>query len=117
MLTEKAVGWINENRDKRFFLYFATTNIHHPFTPPPRFKSTSQCGLYGDFIHELDWMVGEVLECLEENGLSDNTLVIFTSDNGGMLNGLLPFPEPERCTEHPQEESGQQHPQLRMTPQ
>ena len=86
MLTEKAVGWIAENKDKPFFLYFSTTNIHHPFTPDPRFKGTSQCGLYGDFIHELDWMVGEVLECLEENRLSDNTLVIFTSDNGGMLN-------------------------------
>ena len=55
-------------------------------TPAPRFKGTSQCGLYGDFIHELDWMVGEIMDCLEDNGLSDNTLVIFTSDNGGMLN-------------------------------
>jgi arylsulfatase A-like enzyme len=61
-------------------------NSKNPFTPAPRFKGTSQCGLYGDFIHELDWMVGEVLKCLEENHLSDNTLVIFTSDNGGMLN-------------------------------
>jgi arylsulfatase A len=86
LLTEKAVKWITENKDKPFFLYFPTTNIHHPFTPAPRFKGTSQCGLYGDFIHELDWMVGEVLKCLEENNLRDNTLVIFTSDNGGMLN-------------------------------
>ena len=86
LLTQKAVNWITENKSKPFFLYFPTPNIHHPFTPAPRFKGTSQCGLYGDFIHELDWMVGEVLECLEDNGLSDNTLVIFTSDNGGMLN-------------------------------
>lgn len=86
LLTEKAVKWITENKSKPFFLYFATPNIHHPFTPAPRFKGTSQCGLYGDFIHELDWMVGEILKCLEDNGLSDNTLVIFTSDNGGMLN-------------------------------
>lgn len=86
LLTEKAVQWIAEKKNKPFFLYFPTPNIHHPFTPAPRFKGTSECGLYGDFIHELDWMVGKVTECLEENGLSDNTLVIFTSDNGGMLN-------------------------------
>lgn len=86
LLTEKAVGFINENKDEPFFLYFATTNIHHPYTPNPRFKGTSQCGLYGDFIHELDWMVGELMRCLDDNGLRDNTLVVFTSDNGGMLN-------------------------------
>jgi arylsulfatase A len=86
LLTEKAVKWITEKKDEPFFLYFPTPNIHHPFTPAPRFKGTSQCGLYGDCVHELDWMVGEILGCLEDNGLSDNTLVIFTSDNGGMLN-------------------------------
>lgn len=86
LLTEKAVGWIAENKTEPFFLYFSTPNIHHPITPAPRFKGTSQCGLYGDFIHELDWMVGEILKSLNDNGLSDNTLVIFTSDNGGMLN-------------------------------
>ncbi|QDT62529.1 Arylsulfatase [Stieleria bergensis] len=83
---KKSVQWITERKDKPFFLYLATTNIHHPFTPAKRFQGTSQCGLYGDFIHELDWIVGEVLTCLEEQGLSDNTLVIFTSDNGGMFN-------------------------------
>jgi len=82
----KAVEWIKANKSKPFFLYLATTNIHHPFTPAPQFKGTSQCGRYGDFIAELDWIVGEVLESLDENGLTENTLVIFTSDNGGMLN-------------------------------
>ena len=85
-LAKKSVQWIKERKDNPFFLYLATTNIHHPFTPAKRFQGTSQCGLYGDFIHELDWIVGEVLTCLEDNGLSDNTLVIFTSDNGGMFN-------------------------------
>jgi arylsulfatase A-like enzyme len=80
------VKWISGNHTESFFLYLPTTNIHHPFTPAPRFKGTSQCGLYGDFIHEPDRMVGEILRCLEDNGLSDNTLVIFTSDNGGMFN-------------------------------
>ncbi|VGO19405.1 sulfatase family protein [Pontiella sulfatireligans] len=85
-LTEKAVEWIKARKKKPFFLYLATTNIHHPFTPAPRFQGTSECGLYGDFVHELDWIVGEVMKTLEEQGVADNTLVIFTSDNGGMFN-------------------------------
>lgn len=83
---KKSVEWINARDGRPFFLYLATTNIHHPFTPAKRFQGTSQCGLYGDFIHELDWIVGEVMSCLEDNGVADNTLVIFTSDNGGMFN-------------------------------
>ncbi len=86
VLAEKSVEWITANNEKPFFLYLATTHIHHPFTPGKRFQGTSDAELYGDFIEELDWMVGQVLACLEEHGLSDDTLVIFTSDNGGMLN-------------------------------
>jgi arylsulfatase A-like enzyme len=85
-LTEKAVDWIKKQKDKPFFLYLATTNIHHPFTPHQRFKGTSQCGVYGDFVHELDWIVGQVMKTLDEQGVADNTLVVFTSDNGGMFN-------------------------------
>ena len=87
-LTEKAVAWLKQqDQRKPFFMYLATTNIHHPFTPASRFVGTSECGLYGDFIHELDWIVGQVLTTLEEMKLAKNTLIIFTSDNGGMLNG------------------------------
>ncbi|RMF87949.1 MAG: arylsulfatase, partial [Planctomycetota bacterium] len=86
VLTEKAVNWITAHKDKPFFLYLATPHIHHPFTPAKRFQGSSQCGLYGDFIQELDWMVGRVMQCLDENDLTDDTLVIFTSDNGGMFN-------------------------------
>ena len=85
-LTEKATGWIKEQAKKPFFLYLATTNIHHPFTPHPRFKGTSECGRYGDYVHELDWIVGEVMKTLDEQGVADNTLVVFISDNGGMFN-------------------------------
>lgn len=85
-LKNKAVEWIKEHKEEPFFLYLATTNIHHPFTPAPRFIGTSEAGRYGDFIHELDWIVGEVLATLDEEGLTDNTLVIFTNDNGPMLN-------------------------------
>ncbi|MEM9365485.1 MAG: sulfatase-like hydrolase/transferase [Planctomycetota bacterium] len=85
-LTGKAVEWIETRGEDPFFLYLATTNIHHPFTPAPRFQGTSGCGPYGDFIHELDWIVGEVMQALESKGVADNTLLIFTSDNGGMFN-------------------------------
>lgn len=78
-LKDKAIEWMKnthvKNEDKPFFLYLATTNIHHPFTPAPRFQGSSECGRYGDFIHELDWIVGEVLSALEEMGVADNTLV------------------------------------------
>jgi len=109
VLTEKAVAWMETTaaadstgsapgKPKPFFLYLATTNIHHPCTPAPRFKGTSQCGLYGDFIHELDWIVGEILACLDRNKLADNTIVIFTSDNGGMFNtpGQIAFRDGHR---------------------
>jgi len=90
VLAGKAIDWIidkttKEKRDP-FFLYMATTHIHHPFTPGKNFQGKSDADLYGDFIQELDWMVGEVIACLEKQGVSDNTLVIFTSDNGAMLN-------------------------------
>jgi arylsulfatase A len=85
-LTEKAVSWMRGHRGGPFFLYFATPHIHHPFTPGAKFKGSSECGRYGDFIQEFDWMVGEVMRTLDELKLRENTLVILTSDNGGMLN-------------------------------
>ncbi len=85
-LTEKATAWIRAQKDNPFFLYFATPHIHHPFTPGTKFKGSSEAGRYGDFIHEFDWMVGEVMRTLDELKLRENTLVILTSDNGGMLN-------------------------------
>lgn len=85
-LATKAVDWIEGHKEEPFFLYFATTHIHHPFTPGTNFQGSSDAELYGDFIQELDWMVGQVITSLEEQGVADNTLVIFTSDNGAMLN-------------------------------
>ena len=85
-LTEKATEWIESREGKPFFLYFATTNVHHPFTPAEQFQGKSECGPYGDFTQELDWIVGEVRKSLEKAGVADNTLIIFTSDNGGMFN-------------------------------
>ena len=85
-LTEKATAWIKNRKETPFFCYFSTTNVHHPFTPAKRFQGTSESGVYGDFVHELDWIVGEVRKSLEDSGVADNTLIIFTSDNGGMFN-------------------------------
>jgi len=86
-LTERSVKWIEEAKeDEPFFLILSTTNIHHPFTPHAQFEGKSDCGIYGDFVQELDWMTGQVMDALEAKGVAENTLVIFTSDNGGMLN-------------------------------
>jgi len=75
--------WL-ENRDKSkpFFLYYAAQNIHAPRTPNPRFKGKSGLGYRGDSMVEFDWAVGELLKTLDEQGLTENTLVIFSSDNG-----------------------------------
>ncbi len=87
-LTAKAIEWIRSQDEDPFFLYFSTINIHHPYTAAPQFQGTSEAGVYGDFIHELDWMVGELVRCLKEKGQLDNTLIIFTSDNGGMFSKI-----------------------------
>jgi arylsulfatase A-like enzyme len=83
--TAKAVKFMEEHADRPFFLYFATNNVHGPLVPSPRFKGKSQSGEYGDFIEELDWSVGQVLETLERLHQTKNTLVIFSSDNGAVL--------------------------------
>lgn len=83
----RAAQWIAQRPDDQpYFLYLATSNIHHPFTPAQQFVGTSEAGMYGDFIHELDWIVGQVVNAVKTRGDLDNTLIIFTSDNGGMLN-------------------------------
>ena len=84
-LTEKTVSLLeNLVKQQPFFLYYAPHQPHRPFTPNFRFKGGSPFGVYGDFIEELDWSVGEVLEALDRLGLTKNTLVIFSSDNGGL---------------------------------
>ncbi|MCX7046343.1 MAG: arylsulfatase [Candidatus Sumerlaeota bacterium] len=84
-LMKKAVGFIEQNKDKPFFLYFATQDIHVPRVPSPARKGKSGCGIRGDVIQQFDDSVGAVLEALERLKLADNTLVIVTSDNGGVM--------------------------------
>lgn len=84
-LAAKAVTFLEQNQTKPFFLYLATHDIHVPRVPHPRFQGTSQCGVRGDTIHSFDWTVGQVLAALDQLQLADKTLVIVTSDNGGVL--------------------------------
>lgn len=85
VLIDKVRNFIGQHRKAPFFLYFAVTDIHVPRDPNARFVGTSTLGPRGDAIREMDWSAGQVLQILQENGLTDNTLVIFTSDNGPIL--------------------------------
>ncbi len=84
--TERAVKFIDRNHEGPFFLYLPHTMVHVPIFVSEKFQGKSGAGLYGDVVMELDWSVGQVLEALKRNGIDDNTLVIFTSDNGPWLN-------------------------------
>jgi arylsulfatase len=86
IFTGKAVRFINENKKNPFFIYLAHSMCHIPLAVSDKFKGKSQQGLFGDVIMEIDWSVGEILKALENNGLTGNTLVVFTSDNGPWLN-------------------------------
>lgn len=84
-ITERSVDFIKRNKDNPFFLYVPHPQPHVPLFVSDKFKGKSEQGLYGDVIMELDWSVGQILAALKENGIDDNTLVIFTSDNGPWL--------------------------------
>ena len=84
--TEKAVEFINQNHKKPFFLYFAQSMVHVPIAVSDKFKGKSEQGLFGDVMMEVDWSVGEIMNALKCRGIEDNTILIFTSDNGPWLN-------------------------------
>jgi arylsulfatase A-like enzyme len=83
--TERAVQFIEQNRERPFFLYVAHNMPHVPLFVSDMFKGKTARGLYGDVIAELDWSVGRILDALKRTGLDEQTLVIFTSDNGPWL--------------------------------
>jgi len=83
--TEESVAFIQRNKDRPFFLYLPHTFPHTPLHADERFRGRSQRGLYGDVVEELDWSVGQILDTLRDEGLAQNTLVVFTSDNGPWL--------------------------------
>ena len=85
VLSQKANHFIDEHKNQPFFLYYATHEIHVPRMPNPRFRGKTSMGPRGDSIAELDWAVGQILATLDRNGLRDKTMVIFSSDNGPVV--------------------------------
>lgn len=82
-ITDKAVEWIGrQTAEKPFFLYFALPSPHAPIIPQDEYRGSSKAGPYGDYVYETDVMVGRILKSIEENGFAQNTLVVFSADNG-----------------------------------
>ena len=100
VFTGKAVDFIRQNREKPFFLFFSFHDIHVPRIPNPRFTGKSSMGPRGDAIVQMDWCTGEIIGTLEELGLEENTLVIFTSDNGPVLDDGYADQAVERLGSH-----------------
>lgn len=84
--TEKAVDFINRNKDNPFFLYVPHSMPHIPLGVSDKFRGKSEQGMYGDVMMEIDWSVGQIAQALKANGIEDNTIIIFTTDNGPWLN-------------------------------
>lgn len=84
-ITNRAVRFIDENKDRPFFLYFGTNDVHVPRYPHPRFQGKTGMGHRGDAILQFDWSVGEVIKALEKAGIRENTIIIISSDNGPVV--------------------------------
>jgi arylsulfatase A-like enzyme len=82
---DKSLKWIGDNKEKPFFLFFASHDNHVPRMPHERFQGKSKLGLRGDAIVELDWCVGEIVKGIDAMGLGENTLIVFCSDNGPVM--------------------------------
>lgn len=87
LYTSEAIAFIESQNEGPFFLYLAHTFPHRPLFASENFTGKSAGGLYGDVVQELDWSVGQILDTLEKNGLAENTMVFFTSDNGPWYQG------------------------------
>ncbi len=85
-ITELAVDFIERNKNNPFFLYVPHPMPHQPIAASDEFLGKSELGLYGDVIMEIDWSVGQIIDALKKNGIDDNTLIIYASDNGPWLN-------------------------------
>jgi arylsulfatase A len=84
--TERAVSFIEKNKEKPFFAYIPHSMVHVPLYVSEKFKGKSGVGLFGDVMMEVDWSVGEIMKTLRKHKLEKNTLFLFTSDNGPWLN-------------------------------
>ena len=85
-ITELSVDFIERNKNNPFFLYVPHPMPHQPIAASDEFLGKSELGLYGDVIMEIDWSVGQIIDALKKNGIDDNTLIIYASDNGPWLN-------------------------------
>lgn len=85
MVTEEAVKFIHKNTNNPFYLHVALVAPHVPLEPHPQFRGKSKLGAYGDYILEMDFHVGTILNALKEKGLEENTIVIFSADNAAIL--------------------------------
>lgn len=85
VMLNQAISFIRENKQKPFFLYYATHNAHEPRVPNPKFAGKSKAGIYGDVIEEFDNYVGQIIRILKQEGIYENTLLIITSDNAPMI--------------------------------
>ena len=97
---EKAISFVAENKDNPFFLYYAFHQPHVPRLPHPRFVGSTGLGPRGDAIAEMDWCVGEMLDALDRCGLKEDTIVVFSSDNGPVLNDGYYDEAVELCGDH-----------------
>ncbi|ENM5815770.1 arylsulfatase [Vibrio mimicus] len=86
VFADNAISFIEQHQQEPFFLYYALHQPHVPRIPNPKFRGVTPHGVRGDVIVEMDWCIGKVLKKIDELGLKDNTLVIFSSDNGPVLN-------------------------------
>jgi len=86
LFTEKAVDFINRNANNPFFLYVPHSMPHVPLGVSDKFRGKSEQGMYGDVMMEIDWSVGQIVRALKDNNIEDNTIIIFTTDNGPWLN-------------------------------
>lgn len=100
IITNKAKDFITANKSNPFFLYFGTQDIHVPRIPNKRFAGKSGLGVRGDVILQLDWTVGEIMNTLDSLGIADNTMIVFTSDNGPVIDDGYKDEAQERLNGH-----------------
>jgi arylsulfatase A-like enzyme len=85
VVTDQSIQWIQAVSKQPLFLHLALAAPHVPLAPAKEFQGKSGAGAFGDFVAQLDWCVGEILQCLKECGVEENTLVLFASDNGAVM--------------------------------
>lgn len=87
ILTREGINFIRENKNRPFFLHYCQPFPHHPVHASEKFQKSSKGGTYGDCVQELDWSIGELVKTLEQEGIREKTLILFTSDNGPWYEG------------------------------